>query len=94
MNSFDCSGKEGRSPKGGYDPRSDRLEVLVRDGEELTPDGLRALREGAGLTQNEMALELEMSERQYQRLEAGDTPIGRRTVLALTVILGVEGGVQ
>jgi transcriptional regulator with XRE-family HTH domain len=41
----------------------------------MTPDELIALRKSAGLTQSEVAGQLGMTVRGYQKLESGDSPI-------------------
>jgi len=43
----------------------------------MTPDTLRAVRARLGLTQTEVANELGVDLRTYQRWEAGDTPLPR-----------------
>ena len=56
-------------------------------------DKLIALRQAAGLTQQELADAASINIRLYQRYEAGDVPLSRaaaETVLAIAKALGVS----
>lgn len=53
---------------------------------DATPDELRALLERCGLSQNEAARRLEVSQREFRRMCAGKIEIPNVIMLALTAI--------